>query len=78
MDEIPPKTHDLIKLAKLSGIYFEMSEFQRSFLEILLPLNIEARYPDYKDNIGKKLPKEKSANIITETERFLCWIKEQL
>ena len=51
----PPKTYDLVKLAKLGKLYFEMSEVQKDFLGILLPLNIEVRYPSYKANIAASL-----------------------
>jgi len=77
-NEAPPKTHDLTKLAEQSGITCDLSESQISLLEELNPLNIEARYPDYKTNIASILTAEKSAGIFKETEGFLCWIKQRL
>lgn len=42
--EIPPYTHNLMKLAKSGGFADELTEPQKDFLDILEPLNIEARY----------------------------------
>ena len=77
-EEIPPKIHDLIKLAAKSDIYDRLSEKQLSFLEELDPFNIEARYPDYKAKIEETLTDEKCERILKETEDFLCWIKKEL
>jgi len=74
----PPKIHDLIKLAKRGGIYDDLLEKQRVLLEELDPLNIEARYPEYKARIAKTLNKEKLERIYKETGEFLCWIKQRL
>ena len=77
-DEIPPKTHDLIKLAQRGGIYDILSEDQKDLLDELTPLNIEARYPSYKENISKILTTEKTKLLFKKTEELLCWIKQQL
>ena len=76
--EPPPKTHDLTKLAQRGGILSDLSEEQLNLLDELNPLNIEARYPDYKASIAKILTAEKTASILNETEAFLCWIKQRL
>ena len=76
--EAPPKTHDLTKLAERGGIFDDLTERQLNFLEELNPLNIEARYPDYKASITRILTPEKTAGIFKETEEFLCWIKQRL
>ena len=76
--EVPPKIHDLIKLALKSEIYGSLSEKQLAFLEELDPFNIEARYPDYKVKIEETLNQEKCGRILKETEDFLCWIKKKL
>ena len=50
-DTIPPKTHDLVKLAKLS--HLELNEDQILFYNRVNDFNIEARYPDEKLNFYK-------------------------
>jgi len=77
-DLISPKIHDLVKLAKLSGIYSSMDDTQKDFLEVLLPLNIEARYPSYKSNIAASLNASDCEEILSETEALLKWINQQL
>ena len=67
----PPFKHDLEYLAQQSGLYNLLSEEQISFIEILNPLNIEARYPDYKNKIAQYLTNEK-------TKELLQWTKEKM
>ena len=76
--EIPPKIHDLSKLAVRAKLFDLMSEEQQDFIDDLNPLNIESRYPEYKDEIAAGLTKENSGELIKGTETMLCWIKEQL
>jgi len=52
-NEIPPYVHDLPRLAKLADFYDLFSEEQKLFLNTINPLNIEARYPDYREQIAK-------------------------
>ena len=75
---VPPKTHDLIRLAELGGVIDDLSEAQSDLLEELNPLNIEARYPDHKASIASVLTPEKTANLLSETRDLLCWIKRKL
>jgi HEPN domain-containing protein len=76
--EIPPKIHHLLRLAEKANLLSELTEEQKSFLADLNPLNIEARYPEYKQQLMSILTKEKCEEILAETEKFSCWIKEQL
>jgi len=76
--EIPPKIHDLSKLAIKANLYDQMTEEQQDFIDELNPLNVEARYTEYKDDISVGLTKETCNDYITGTEGLLCWIKEQL
>jgi HEPN domain-containing protein len=77
-DEIPPKIHDLGKLATRSKLFGNMSDEQKIVIEYLNPLNIEARYPEYKKRLLEMLTHEKCEIILAGTEALLCWIKKQL
>ena len=55
MEEIPLKIHSLSRLAEKTGIDQELSEEQLDFIDRLEPLNIEARYPSYKERLMKSL-----------------------
>jgi HEPN domain-containing protein len=76
--EIPPKIHDLTKLAIRAKLHYLMSEEQQNFIEDLNPLNVEARYPEYKDDIAAGLSKDICTKMLAGTEEMLCWIKKQL
>lgn len=76
--EIPPKIHHLTRLSEKAGLLDKMAETQKSFLADLNPLNIEARYPEYKERIASTLSKERCIKLIEDTEVMLCWIREQL
>jgi HEPN domain-containing protein len=76
--EIPPRIHDLSKLSVRACFYNSMSEEQQNFIEELNPLNIESRYPEYKDEIAAGLTKGNCGELILRTEELLCWIKEKL
>ncbi|MDR2231881.1 MAG: HEPN domain-containing protein, partial [Tannerella sp.] len=52
-EDTPPFTHNLIDLAEKTCLYDLMNDRQKAFISSLNPLNIEARYPDYKSNLAK-------------------------
>jgi HEPN domain-containing protein len=76
--EIPPKIHDLTKLSVRAKLLDAMSVEQQDFIERLNPLNLEARYPEYKERIAQTLNNDVCQELIKESEGLLCWIKEQL
>lgn len=76
--EMPPKIHDLTKLSVRAKLIDTMSDEQQDFIDELNPLNIEARYPEYKERIAQTLDNAVCQNFIKKTEGLLCWIKEQL
>ena len=77
-EEQQPHIHNLIKLAERSNIYELLSEEQKSFIDILNPFNIEARYPDYKKKMAKDLTGSIAQNILTQTENLQKWTKEKI
>lgn len=77
-NEPPPYTHKLIRLAEESNLYKKMTEQQKDFLDLIAPLNIEARYPTQKQEIFEALSKKKCKQIIDETEEMILWIKQKL
>jgi len=78
INEVPPKTHDLPKLADKTGICGDLPEAYKNLLNKLTPLQIEARYPEYKEKISELLTEKYCINLLKETEGFLCWIKRKL
>lgn len=78
LDEVPLKIHSLSRLAEKTGIDKELSEEQLDFIDRLEPLNIEARYPSYKERLFKSLSKEYCKQLIIETKSLQQWIKNKL
>jgi HEPN domain-containing protein len=76
--EFPPKTHHLLKLAERAGLFAKMPSEQHMLIKELNPMNIEARYPEYRERIASELSAKICDGLISETEKLLCWIKTQL
>lgn len=78
LDEPPLKIHSLSRLAEKSGLDKEMSQAQTDFIDRLEPLNIEARYPSYKERLMKSLTADRCQELIEQTDRLRIWIKSKL
>jgi HEPN domain-containing protein len=75
--ETPPYIHDLEKLADLSGLSDILSEPQIEFLGELNPLNIESRYPKYKDEMFQIMKSKDCEDFLTKSKEFLEWTKSK-
>ncbi len=78
LTEIPLKIHSLSRLAEKTGLYDQFSEEQLDFIDRLEPLNIEARYPSYKERLMKSLSKEYCTELLKDTKDLQQWIKNKL
>jgi len=78
MPNDPPSTHNLLTLITGANLTSEVSDEQKQFIQEMMPMNIEARYPEYKENLLKQLPPERCQDIITKTNDFYIWIKDKL
>ncbi|MBQ5642158.1 MAG: HEPN domain-containing protein, partial [Bacteroidaceae bacterium] len=56
----------------------EMSEDQLDFIDRLEPLNIEARYPSYKERLMKSLSNAYCQQLLAVTKELQQWIKDRL
>lgn len=52
-----------------------MSEEQKLFISEIMPLNIESRYPSYKQAIAEGLSEGKCRELIDNTKSLQSWIK---
>ena len=73
MRDVPPKTHDLVKLAKLAGI--DLNEDKTYFFNKVNDFNIEARYPDEKFSFYKTATKEFSEENFRRIKEEYQWLK---
>ena len=55
-----------------------MNYEQRDFLELITNYNIEARYPEDKEELSRSLTDEFCRLMIDETKQLKQWIKDKL
>ena len=71
--DIPPRTHNLLRLAKLAQL--KLDPVQLDFLREFNLYQLEGRYPDDKPmSIGLGLTRKE----IQKAEKILVWLKTQL
>jgi HEPN domain-containing protein len=73
-----PHTHIIFHIAGKSGIDKILNDDFRDLVNTLEPLNIEARYPTYKEMLLKSLTKDRCEEILKKTKEFQSWVKEKL
>ena len=76
-DDTPPYIHSHIKLLDSCGLLDQMTEEQLEFIDYMVPMNIEARYPEYKQNLAAHLNEQASHDIIEKTKLFKQWILQK-
>jgi len=74
----PPFTHNLLLLAEHSNMTQYMNEDMNRLINRLMPLNIQARYPQDKDELLKVLTEQVCVDLLSRTEEFFEWIKQLL
>lgn len=74
----PPLVHNLLRLAKESGLTTEMAEDQKLLLADLNPFYIKARYGEYKDALSRVCSAETAAQFLKSTENFIKWLKPKI
>lgn len=77
-DEPPLKIHSLSRLAEKTNLEKDMTEEQLDFIDLLEPLNIEARYPSYKERLMKSLNNKRCIELLEQTDKLRIWIKSKL
>lgn len=77
-DDPPIKTHSLSRLAEKVGLDKVLSDEQLDFIDNLEPLNIEARYPSYKERLMRSLNADKCLELLNQTDNLRKWIKSKL
>jgi len=73
-----PYSHSLSLLAKKSDVYHSFSEGQKEFLDLLEPLNIEARYPTDKQQLLKSLTPDRCLEILSHAQELQRWLSQKL
>lgn len=75
-NKIPPKTHNLVKLAELSLV--KLTNDQKIFLDEVNDFNLEARYPDYKMEFYNRCTKDYASEYFDKIKEFYKWLKSRI
>lgn len=75
-NKIPPKIHNLVRLAELSSL--QLDEKQRTFLDEVNDFNLEVRYPDYKQEFYKRCTKDYAEPYFTKIKEYYQWLRSQI
>ena len=69
-DDDPPYTHSHAKLLDGCSLKDELTDEQMRFIAMMIPMNIEARYPQYKQEIAAKLNQDVCKYILEQTKHI--------
>lgn len=75
---IPPKTHNLAFLIEKLNLLSIIPATLNDIIDELDPLNIQCRYPEYKDQIYRVMNADFSMKILILTREFFSWVKQKL
>jgi len=75
VNEVPPKTHNLIYL--IEEMHVDMPESMRTFLVTLNQVSVVTRYPDDLARMQHAYTEQVVQKILQTTEEILLWIKKQ-
>lgn len=76
-DDEPIYLHNHFRLLEGCELKSKLSEDQRRFIEILSPMYIAGRYPEYKNQVARMLNEKGSAYLIDQTKLFKEWILQE-
>lgn len=77
-DDNPPYIHNHKRLAEGCGLYELMTDEQKDFIATISTFNIQARYPEYKDQLARALTKSVCQHVIDTTKELKQWIEKKL
>ena len=77
-DDTPPYIHNHKRLAEGCGLYKQMSDEQKDFINTISTFNIQARYPEYTDQLSRILTEPVCRQLIDTTNTLQLWIKQKL
>lgn len=72
------ETANAMYLARSGAFHTLLTEADKEFIDLLEPLNIEARYPSDKERLFKSLTGERCSEILQNTRKLQQWIKQKL
>lgn len=76
--ETPPRIHNLVRLAEMSVLLAQMNDEQIETLKMLNPLQIEARYPVYRQAAENALTMQECGTLLAQAKELIKWIEQRL
>lgn len=73
IDKVPPKTHNLVKLAEQSSL--ELTADRQIFFDEVNTFNLEARYPDYRNDFYQRCTKNFTEKYFRQIKENYQWLK---
>jgi HEPN domain-containing protein len=75
-NNIPPKIHNIVRLADLSKI--TLTDQQKYSLDKINDFNLQTRYPDYKLEFYKMWNQESAKENLVKIKEFYTWFESQI
>ena len=72
VDNNPPRTHDLLRLAERVGL--DTTDEQKDALDLITTFNINVRYPDYKQIFYNKCDFDYAIKNIEKIKELRTWL----
>ena len=76
IEELPPRIHNLLRLAERTNLI--LSDEQKLLLGEINRFNIEARYPDYKQEFYRLCTREFAEEYHTKIKELYEWLLLQI
>jgi HEPN domain-containing protein len=76
-EDEPMYLHNHFRLLEGCGLKPQLTDAQRRFLEIMSPMYIAGRYPEYKNQVARMLNEKGSIYLIEQTKEFRQWILQE-
>jgi HEPN domain-containing protein len=75
-NQLPPKTHNLVKLAE--NTHISLTEDQKFLLDEINDFNLEVRYPQFRNEFYKKCTQPFTERYFKQIEGMAEWLKSQI
>ncbi|MBK8510761.1 MAG: HEPN domain-containing protein [Saprospiraceae bacterium] len=76
LENIPPKTHNLVKL--LYDTDFDLIHEDINFMQAFNDFQLEGRYPDHLFKLNKLCDLEYTSNILNKVEKIRIWLLQKV
>lgn len=72
------RTHNLVRLAEMAGVYPFMTIEFKDFLTDLTPYAVVSRYGDYKRKLSEIINKKMAIKYLDKTEEIFKWLRKRV